>query len=160
MKMEEPPKIAQGQESSVPIDASDTDSIVERSSVGREADQRVEPFLVELCTHLWRAKRRMMDASGEPLPETRRIFRHLLAAWDLLGANGFKVVDHTGQPFDTGQSLRVLSSEQRPEIVRGTVLETVAPTIYYHQQCVQMGEVMVLVPRETLQDPSDRLARE
>jgi hypothetical protein len=113
-------------------------------------DSHTQQFLAQLCTALWRARSKMVDASGQPTPEVRRAYRHVQASWDLLREYGLEVLDHTDEPYDSGQALKVLSLEKRTDIAQARVLETVVPTVYLRSQSIQMGEVIVLVPEDAL----------
>lgn len=107
-------------------------------------------FLAQLCTALWRARSKMVDASGQPTAEVRRAYRHVQASWDLLREYGLEVMDHTDQLYDSGQALKVLSLEKRADVAQARVLETVVPTVYLRGQSIQMGEVIVLVPKDAI----------
>jgi hypothetical protein len=42
--------------------------------------------------------------------------------------------------------LKVVTSQPAPGIARETVIETIKPTIYWQQQIIQTGEVVIATP--------------
>ena len=110
------------------------------------AEQEWPPLLADLVTICWRLHRRLEpepNPTGDPLA---RIRRDLRALWDRLAQAGVEVRDHTGEPYDPGQGLRVLAFQADAGVPRPQVLETVKPTIYYREQWLQLGEVIVGTP--------------
>jgi hypothetical protein len=61
-------------------------------------------------------------ASGNA--DLSRIERHLDAMLESLHALGLEIKDHTGEPFDYGQSLKVAASQPKAGITREVVSET------------------------------------
>ncbi len=106
-----------------------------------------EQLLVRVATGLWRLRQRMIDpATGQPMDNSRRTYRHLEALWDTLAEFGVEIDDHDGEPFDSGMALVVLSYERDPAATREVVKETIKPTVYLHERCIQRGEVIVGTP--------------
>jgi hypothetical protein len=106
-------------------------------------------LLCEVGTGLWRLQQRMVKpGTDQPMEEFRRPFRFFASVWDALHESGVTIQDHTGDDFDPHQALKVLTYEPTPDVTREKVLETIKPTIYYHQVCIQMGEVIVATPNE------------
>jgi hypothetical protein len=106
-----------------------------------------EDLLARLATSLWRLRQRMIDAAtGQPREDLRRTFRHVESLWDILFEFGVEIHDHGGEPFDSGTALVVLSYERDPTATREIVKETVKPTVYLHERCIQRGEVIVGSP--------------
>jgi len=113
----------------------------------REDANLQEELVVRVATGLWRLRQRMIDpATRQPKDEMRRAYRHLESLWDTLGEFGVEIQDHGGEAFDSGMALVVLSYEQDPAVTRETVKETVKPTIYLRERCIQRGEVIVASP--------------
>lgn len=107
-------------------------------------------LLADIATNLWRLRQKMLQPGTDlPLEEMRRAYRPFEAAWNSLLGAGIEVLDHTGNPFHSGLLLHVLAFEPTPGIVQETVIETVRPTVYYKQQLVQSGEVIVGVSELT-----------
>ena len=111
-------------------------------------------ILADVATGLWRLRQRMLQpGTDEPREEMRRAYLSFESAWDALMEAGITIQDHTDSAFNAGLLLRVLAFQPTPGIVRETVIETVRPSIYYKQQLLQPGEVIVGTPEmaETLQ---------
>jgi len=106
-----------------------------------------DQLLARFATSVWRLRQRMIDPStGQPRDDLRRTYRHVESLWDTLAEFGLEVDDHGGQPFDSGMALVVLSFERDPAVTREVVKETVKPTVYLHERCIQRGEVVVASP--------------
>lgn len=115
-------------------------------------------MLADVATGLWRLRQKMLQpGTDQPLEEMRRAYRPFASAWDALIEAGITILDHTDTPFNSGLLLRVLAFQPTPGIVRETVIETIRPTIYYKQQLLQPGEVIVGTPErsETLETPAN-----
>jgi hypothetical protein len=105
------------------------------------------PAMTAIATNVWKAKSKMVDAvSGEVREEMKRVYRHVEAALDNLREIGFEVQGHTGDTFDYGQSLKVVTTQPTQGITRETVIETIRPTIYFQRQLIQAGEVVIATP--------------
>lgn len=114
---------------------------------GPEKGHVEEQFLARVATGLWRLRQRMVDpSSGQPRDEMRRTYRHLESLWDALAEFGVAIQDHGGEAFDAGMALIVLSYERDLAVSRETVKETVKPTVYLRDRCIQRGEVIVGSP--------------
>jgi hypothetical protein len=109
-------------------------------------------FLSGLGTGLWRLRNKMVQPeTGRPLEEMRRAYRHFESVWDALAAQGVKVYDHTGEPFEPGRLLRVMSFQPMTGLLRDTIIETIMPTVYFKDDLIQQGEVIVGTPDEAAQ---------
>lgn len=105
-----------------------------------------EQALASTVTSLWRARRKV--ESEDSVGPMRQVGRHVQATWDSLERLGVKVLDHDGEPFDSGLSLEALAIQPHPGLSRETVIETVKPTIYLNERFIQMGQVIVGAPEE------------
>jgi len=104
-------------------------------------------LLADLATGVWRLRRRVRGGPGGADPgELRRLQRELDAAVDRLTEAGVEVIDHTGELYDPGKSLRVLAFQPTDGVERDVVGETLRPTVSYQGQWLQMGEVIVHTP--------------
>jgi hypothetical protein len=109
-------------------------------------------LFAQLGTHLWRLQNRLQPAGAtQPPPQTQRALRHLEAAWEALREAGLEIEDHTGRPYDAGQLLKVIAAQPVPNLTTEQVIETVKPSIFYKNQLVQIGEVVVGIPEEKAQ---------
>jgi hypothetical protein len=106
--------------------------------------------LASLATHIWRARVKLVDPiTGEPNDETRRAYRHVMAAFETFAQMGLTMNDWIDQPFDPGLPVKVLTFQPMPDIMRDTVVEAVRPTIIWRDQILQLGEVVVGIPANT-----------
>ena len=112
-------------------------------------------FLGEVATNIWRLRQKMLDvATRQPLEPTRRLYRHVESIWDAFREQGIEICDHTGQVVPQGgvYGLRILACQPTAGIGREVVLETIKPTVRLQQQVIQMGEVILAVPEDTLDE--------
>lgn len=109
-----------------------------------------ESLLAKIGTELWRLKLKLekmvRPGTGEMIDEARRAYRHLQASWEALTDAGIEIQDHTGQPYNAGLSLKTIAYQPVASISSETVIETIKPTIYYRQEPIQQGEVIVGYP--------------
>ncbi|MBC7909901.1 MAG: hypothetical protein H7Y30_05345 [Pyrinomonadaceae bacterium] len=108
-------------------------------------------LLKEMGTHLWRMRRKMVDPeTGQPLGEMQRVYRYLESMWDALEQAGVVIRDHTGELVPGGgiYSLKAIAFEQVPGASREFVIETIKPSIYFQNQMIQMGEVIIGTPEQ------------
>jgi hypothetical protein len=104
-------------------------------------------FLADVCTGLWRLRQRMLQpGTDRPFDGMQRAYRHLESTLDALAQAGVEIIDHTGAPFDAGLSIKVIAYQPTPGVTRERVVETLRPTVYFKQQRLQMGEVIVATP--------------
>ncbi len=107
-------------------------------------------LLRDVSVGLWRIKQKMVEPkTEEPLPGMARAFRHLQSTWDALSEAGIEIQDHTGTLFDSGLSLSVVAFQPTPGITREKIIETVKPSIYFNNERIQMGEVIVGTPENS-----------
>lgn len=117
--------------------------------------------LVEIATSIWRTRNKMVSPeTGQPLDQMRAAYRSLQSAWDTLHETGLEVLDHTGEPFDTGRSMVAMAFQPTPGLNRETVIETLKPTIYFRNTQIQMGEVIVGVPERDKANPNENTQQE
>ncbi len=107
--------------------------------------------MADIGTGLWRLRLKMVQpGTDQPLEEFRKTYRHLQSVWDVLQEAGYSIQDHTGQPFDIGMDLKVITYEQKAGLQREIISETIKPSIYYQREgktlLLQMGEVIVATP--------------
>ena len=89
-------------------------------------------MLIEISNGVWRLRRRMVDRdTGEPKQEFRREAYHLESVWQALADGGVKILDHDGEPFDAGRSMKVATWVSTEGVTKNRIQETIAPTIYY-----------------------------
>lgn len=126
-------------------------AILAESKGGGEVQQVIPEHVVkgmaDIATNVWKAKVKMLDgASGEVRDEMRRVYRHIEGVLETLHEMGLELKDHTGDAFDYGLPLKVITTQPMQGITRENVIETVKPTIYWEHQIIQMGEVVIATP--------------
>lgn len=103
--------------------------------------------MADVATSVWKARTKMLDgASGEVREEMKRVYRHIESVFESFERMGIEVKDHTGDHFDYGLPLKVITTEPKEGINHETVLETIKPTVYWERKIIQMGEVVIATP--------------
>jgi hypothetical protein len=106
-----------------------------------------DALLATVATNTWRALQKIIDVeTSEPKPEMKRIHRHIESISEALREFGVETVDHTGQRYDTGSALKVITSEKRVGLNREEIIETLKPTVRFKGRLLQQGEVVVGEP--------------
>lgn len=106
-------------------------------------------LLADLATGLFRLRRRMVDPqSGRPLEAQRAAYRHVEAAMLAMRHAGVEIVDHTGERWVDGRSIRAVAFQPTAGLQREMILETIKPTVVYRDWHLQMGEVVVGSPED------------
>lgn len=104
-------------------------------------------FFIDLGCATWKLYEKMFDRqTGEAHTEFRQLARHVTTIRERLGELGLQIQDHTGKPFDSGQSLEVLAFQPTDGIVEEAVVETVRPTLYFRERRILKGQVIVGTP--------------
>jgi hypothetical protein len=110
-----------------------------------EAAQLVKA-IADIATCVWKARTRMTDTgSGQVREEMKRIYGDTERIYKCLDELGIVVKDHTGETFDYGLPLKVITTKPMPISVE-IVTETFRPTIYWQDTIIQHGEVEVGTP--------------
>ena len=107
-------------------------------------------FFVDLGFATWKLQQRMFDiGTGEAKSEFRQLVRHVVTIRDRLIDLGLQIQDHTGNPYDSGQSLEVLAFQPTDGIANEVVIETVRPSLYLQGHRILKGQVIVGSPLGT-----------
>lgn len=112
-----------------------------------------ERALATAATSLWRAQRKLAQPAQAGAAEARQAGRYLSRCGDALGDVGLVVRGHDGEAFHPGRSLEVLGYRNDPSSEGETVLETVRPSVYFNDQRIQMGQVIVGSPHHKPDNP-------
>jgi hypothetical protein len=107
------------------------------------------PLLVELATGVWRLHSKLTATEpdeGDSAKLLRSLTRQVNSMSDALDEAGVHVQDHTGRPFDAGQSVDVVAYATNDAVSRETVAETITPTVYIDDRIVQRGQIVVAGP--------------
>ena len=103
--------------------------------------------LVAIANTYFRAKKKMVDpTSGEPHESMARVYKDVDRIGRHLIEMGFEIKDHTGDAYDDGQPMKVITSNPRPEATRKYVLETLTPTIFWNDRIIQHAEIEIVMP--------------
>ncbi len=102
-------------------------------------------LLTETATDVWRARKKLIapGTTDQPIDGMKPIYRPLDSAYQSLHQAGLKVYDLTNQPYAPGMIEKVLAFEPTHEFARDVIKETIKPTIYFQDQLMQVGEVIV-----------------
>jgi hypothetical protein len=104
-------------------------------------------FLAEIAIGLWRLKRSLLlEIPGVADIKTKRSWKYLERLFSHLELREITIQDKTGEPYDPGMSLRVVSAEQRPDLNRELIVETITPTVFCRKNIIHAGEVIVGKP--------------
>lgn len=107
-------------------------------------------FWSELGTRLWRAERqlhRLIESQSEAGAGLERMARRFEEIMETLEEYDIEILDHTGEKYDAGLSLKVLQFEPQNGISHEVITETVKPSLRLKGVLVS-GEVIVATPRE------------
>lgn len=122
-------------------------------------------FLADVATGLWRMRRNMVPLDSRRLMDARPIevmqkpYRWLVSVWEVLKENGLEIQDHTGDSYNSGQSLKAPAFEPVPGLQEETVIDTIKPSIYLDGKMIQMGEVVVGIPETPDSGPTSSSSR-
>jgi hypothetical protein len=117
------------------------------ASVRYAVPEKMIKAIADLATNAWKAKAKMVDsASGEARDDMKRVYRHIEGMFESFQEMGLEIKDHTGEIFDYGLPLKVVTTQPTPGITKERVIETLKPTIYWQEQIIQLGEVVIATP--------------
>lgn len=126
------------------------DGALDASQGPANPSPQVIKALAELATNAWKARTKMIDhATGEVRDEMKRVHRHIEGMLTTLQDLEIEVKDYTGDAFDYGLPLKVITTQPTAGLSREQVVETIKPTIIWKGQIVQMGEVVIATPTST-----------
>jgi len=109
--------------------------------------EKVVKAVADIATNAWKARAKMVESgTGDVRGEMKRIYRHIEGMFDSFREMGLEIKDHTGDAFDYGLPLKVVTTQPTPGITKESVIETIKPTIYWQKQIIQMGEVVIATP--------------
>lgn len=110
--------------------------------------------LCDIALHAWRLQRRMTDrATKEVKDEHRPLARHVTAILDTLEGVGLTLRDRETEAYDYGLPEKVVAAERSAAVSRETVLETIRPTLFFRNQIVKAGEIIIALPLEPSASP-------
>jgi len=113
-------------------------------------EKSVLTSLASIANNAWKAKTKMLDnTTGEAREEMKRVYRHVEGILESLREMKIEIKDHTGDAFDYGLPLKVVTTQPTAGITKEKVIETIKPTVYWHNQIIQMGEVVIATPAQS-----------
>lgn len=106
--------------------------------------------MAAVATNAWKAKSKMMEeTSGEVRDEMKRVYRHVEGILEALREMGVEIKDHTGDAFDYGLPLKVVTTQPTTGLTKEKIIETIKPTVYWQKHIIQMGEVVIATPAQS-----------
>jgi hypothetical protein len=103
--------------------------------------------LVTIANHAWKAASRSSNPdSFDSASDLRRVQRSLTGIMEALNEIGLEVRNHTGDTFDYGLPLKVITAQPTQGIEKEVIIETLRPTLFWNNNIVQMGEVIIASP--------------
>lgn len=104
--------------------------------------------LASIATYTWKAKSRLEDVGGVEQSEVlKRVSGDIGRIWNVLVDDlGLEIKGHTGDFFDYGLPLKVVTTQPTAGITKERVIETIKPTIYWRNKIIQRGEVVIATP--------------
>ncbi len=101
--------------------------------------------IVELAIEVWRINNRIMKAgSGLTDIQRRGLESSLQKFLKFLDKYNIKIVDHTGEKYNEGMNVDVLSFEKDENIKTPLVKETVEPSIICKGHVIKKGKIIVI----------------
>lgn len=103
--------------------------------------------LCDIAIHAWRLQRRMKDrVTKQVLEEQRAGHRNVEGILEALERVGVKLRDREGEAYDYGLPERVVGAEKRGGLEREMVAETIRPSLFFGDQIIRPGEIIIAVP--------------
>jgi len=102
-----------------------------------------------IANSAWKAKSRMasQEGTGQAGEVLRRVRGDIERIWSILVEDlRVEITDHTGEAFDYGLPLKVVTTQPKPGTTKERVIETIKPTILWQGERIQMGEVVITTP--------------
>jgi hypothetical protein len=115
----------------------------------QEFQNKVAAAFCDVAIHTWRMQRRMTDrVTKEVKEEHKTMYRSVAGILEALTGMGFTVRDREGDFYDYGLPEKVVAAEKRAGISREMVVETIRPSIFYGDQLLKPGEIVIAVPED------------
>jgi hypothetical protein len=106
--------------------------------------------MVTICTKVWRLRNEIIKQADDPqAKDLSYATAYLDSLWEQLSDAGLEIRDHTGEAIPkTGiYMLKVVAQQPMDGITHRRVIETLKPTIYFNEKILQVGEVIVGIPK-------------
>ncbi len=100
--------------------------------------------IVELAVEVWRMNNRLMKVEALTETQQRGFNSSLQKFGKFLDRYEVKIVDHTGERYNEGMNVDVLSFENDPSVKVPTIKETVEPSITHKGHTIKKGKIIVV----------------
>lgn len=131
-----------------------------RTPAPQDEGRQALTALCDIALHAWRLQRRMTDrATKEVREEHRALTRHVTAILDTLEGVGLTLRDRESEAYDYGLPEKVVAAERSAAVSRETVVETIRPTLFFHNQIIKAGEIIIALPLEPAASSASGSAR-
>lgn len=115
----------------------------------KEFQNKAAAAFCDVAIHTWRMHRRMTDrVTKEVKEEHKTMHRSVAGILEALTGLGFTVRDREGDFYDYGLPEKVVAAEKRAGISREMVVETIRPSVFYGDQLLKPGEIVIAVPED------------
>jgi len=138
------------------LDAIETDSSAEVKITTKPA-KKIETkdlllLIADLATGLWRIdKKTAVNKTDQMQDSMRSVRRHVESTLDALSSAKVEIRDHTGEKYVTGMALKVIAFQPTSSVQVEKIAETVKPSVFYKNQLIQRGVVIVDTPEAEVQ---------
>jgi len=120
----------------------------------QEFQNKAAASFCDIAIHAWRMQRRMTDrVTKEVKDEHKAMHRSVAGIQESLTAMGFTVRDREGDFYDYGLPEKVVAAEKRAGISREMVVETIRPSVFFGDQLLKPGEIVIAVPEDAAATP-------
>lgn len=139
---------------SIPTSISSPEAVAPRDPAPQNEGHVPLTALCDIALHAWRLQRRMTDRTTKEVKEEHRpLARHVTAILDTLERVGLTLRDRETEAYDYGLPEKVVAAERSAAVSRETVLETIRPTLFFRNQIVKAGEIIIALPLEPSASP-------
>jgi len=87
-----------------------------------------------------------LSDKGSLVTESLKILRPIESALENIESIGIKIMDFTGKPYVQGMALNIVSSQPNSSLKADRICEMLKPTIYFREQFIQAGDVIIEGP--------------
>ena len=104
-------------------------------------------LLADIATGLWRINNKFSAVDIDILPnELKKAHRHIESTMDALIGAKADIRDHANEKYVAGMALKVIAYQPSSSVQVEMITETIKPSVFYKDELIQMGEVIVATP--------------
>lgn len=101
--------------------------------------------LIELAIEVWRIEKRLAKAAESLTDDQNKAFENSTTKLRrILDKNDITFADYTGQKYNDGLNLDILSMDKDPSITESVIKETHEPAVLHKGKVVKKAKVVVL----------------